>query len=111
MNCTECGAPNDNMARFCVQCGAPLVSTVPAPPEPLPVVEPRRPRRWLRWVVLAGLASLLVVMLCGAVLLGVYFFLGFNHTNQTARMVPADTPMLLSFSPDPRQAIHWRTRR
>jgi len=109
MNCTECGAPNDNTARFCVQCGAPLASTVPAPPQPLPVMEPRRPRRWLRWAVIAGLASLLVVMLCGAVLLGAYFFLGFNHTNQTAKMVPADTPMLLSFSPDPRQAIHFRT--
>jgi len=55
------------------------------------------------------LASLLVVLLCGAVLLGAYLFLGFNHTNQTARMVPAEAPMLLSFSPDPRQALHLRT--
>ncbi|MBN1135302.1 MAG: DUF3352 domain-containing protein [Anaerolineae bacterium] len=109
MYCTECGAPNDSSARFCVQCGAPLTSAVPAPPAPRPAVEPRRPRRWLGCVAIAGLASLLVVMLCGAVLLGVYFFLGFNHTNQTARMVPADTPILLSFSPDPRQALHLRT--
>jgi hypothetical protein len=109
MNCTECGAPNGNSVRFCVQCGAPLAGPVPAPPQPQPAVEPRRPRRWLPWVVIGGLASLLVVMLCGAVLLGAYFFLGFNHTNQTAKMVPADTPMLLSFSPDPRQAIHFRT--
>ncbi len=109
MYCRECGAPNDNTAHFCVQCGAPLTGTIPAPPEPQPAVEPRRPRRWVRWLVIAGLASLLVVMLCGAVLLGAYFFLGFNHTNQTAKMVPADTPMLLSFSPDPRQALHLRT--
>ena len=109
MYCRECGAANDGAASFCVQCGAPLAGTVPAPPQPRPAVEPRRSRRWLRWAVIAGLASLLVVMLCGAVLLGVYFLLGFHRTNQTARMVPADTPMLLSFSPDPRQAIHFRT--
>ena len=111
MYCRECGAPNDNSARFCVQCGAPLAGPVAPPPQPLPqpIVEPRRPRRWARWLVIAGLASLLVVMLCGAVLLGAYLFLGFNHTNQTARMVPAEAPMLLSFSPDPRQALHLRT--
>ena len=60
-------------------------------------------------LVIAALTFLLLVLLCSAVLLGAYYWLGFNHRNETAKMVPADTPMLLSFSPDPRQDLHLRT--
>jgi len=109
MYCIRCGAVNRDGARFCVQCGAPLTQVVAAPQERRPVVERRRPSRWRHWLIIGGLTALLLALLCVAVLVAAYFWLGFNRSNQTAEMVSADTPILLSFSPDPRQAIHFRS--
>lgn len=48
MNCPSCQHPNDADARFCAQCGAPLVAAAPPPPlppvaAPPPAAPPRAP--------------------------------------------------------------------
>lgn len=122
MYCMKCGAQNEDTARFCIRCGAALgtVKAIPPPPPIFPVpVQPRslhphpatpthRRRGIPRWLATCGILTAILLLLGGAAVVGIYFWLGMNRTNQTATMIPADTPLIISFSPDPRQAIYYR---
>lgn len=119
MYCMKCGTPNDDTARFCIKCGAKLVQVETTRPQPPPKAgrslhyqpPPAKggPRRRLpRWLVTVGAVLLTLILVCGAVLVGAYFWLGLHRTNQTAKIVPAGTPLMISLSPDPRQALHYR---
>ena len=119
MYCMKCGASNDDSARFCIKCGTTLVQVKAALPQPpllavrpvpyqTPPARPERRRRVPRWLAIVGAVLLALLLLFGATLVGAYFWLGFHRTNQTAKIVPAGTPLMISLSPDPRQALRYR---
>ncbi len=119
MYCMKCGTPNDDSARFCIKCGTALVQSGTSQPQPPPGAVPpqlqqpppseRKPRRGLpRWIVVVGILLLALILICGAALVGVYFWLGLHRPNRTAEIVPAGTPLFVSLSPDLRQALHYR---
>ncbi len=72
VNCPACGAENPPQARFCGQCGAPLLAeTPPPPPQPPPITTPPlvekqfgKPTTGGPWVGIA-LVVLLVFLLLG----------------------------------------------
>ncbi|HFD38635.1 MAG TPA: DUF3352 domain-containing protein [Anaerolineae bacterium] len=113
MFCTRCGGQNNDTARFCIHCGAPLeIPGVAASPQDNQAEPPRstaRAGRGLRrWLIAFGALALVLLCLCGAATAGAYFWLGLHRTDQTAEIVPADTPLFISFSPSPRQARYFR---
>ena len=70
MNCPACDAENPPQARFCGQCGAPLLAETPPPPPP-PITTPPsvekqfgKPKSSSPWVGIA-LVVLLVFLLLG----------------------------------------------
>ncbi len=111
MYCIHCGAANADTSKFCMQCGKPLLAPVTPPATPsfprsltpvaqAPQATPPRPaprrRRWLPWA--AGALALLLVLGIGTVALArTWLHLG---TNDAAKLMPADSPMLLSISPN-----------
>ena len=121
MYCIHCGAPNTDTSKFCMHCGkALLVPVTPAAAPPPPIhrpspaltalpsvgrVEPMtRRRRWLPWV--AGALTLLLVLGLGSVLLArTWLHIG---TNDAVKLMPENTSMLLSISPNPLQVRHWQ---
>jgi hypothetical protein len=60
------------------------------------------------WLVTCGVAAMVFVLLCAVLVVVAYFWLGLHRTNQVAEIVPADTSLVISLSPDPRQALHFR---
>ncbi|MCL4266959.1 MAG: DUF3352 domain-containing protein [Anaerolineae bacterium] len=88
----------ERSAKFCHKCGHPVPQQVRTTSFlPATAVSPlsTRSRRPHPLVMLA----LVLVLLCGGVIAGLYFWLGLNQTNQVARIVPADTVALISVSP------------
>ena len=63
-----------------------------------------RRRRWLPWVA-GGLALLLVLCLGAVVLARTWLHIG---TNDAVKLMPENTSMLLSISPNPLQLRHWQ---
>lgn len=113
MYCIHCGATNADTSKFCMQCGQTLVApeSPPATPStqrgstPVERTSPLRPasrrRRWLPWVV--GLTLLLALSLGGVVLARTWLHLG---TNDAIKLLPTDSPMTFSISPNLLQLRH-----
>ena len=85
MFCPKCGTKNEDTARFCMKCGAQLVSIEqPRQAPPAPTAKPkRRPRSGLR-AVAAVVVLLVLVVVCGAVGLVAYQRFGPGKTMLTA---------------------------
>jgi hypothetical protein len=121
MYCIHCGAPNTDTSKFCMQCGKSLlvpVTPAAAPPPPIHRPSPAltalppvgrvapmtRRRRWLPWVA-GALVLLLVLCLGTAALARTGLHIG---TNDAVKLMPENTSMLLSISPNPLQLRHWQ---
>lgn len=80
-----------------------------APPGEGATEAPRtRRRRFPRALLTCGIVVLILVLVFVAAVVTAWFWLGLHRTNQTVRMIPDDSAMVMSFSPDPRQALHFR---
>ena len=68
MFCPKCGTKNEDTARFCMKCGAQLVSIEqPRQAPPAPTAKPkRRPRSGLR-VAAAVVVLLVLVVVCAVI--------------------------------------------
>jgi len=110
MYCIHCGAANADTNKFCMHCGKalgapgtpPAVTPVPSSPTPAaraPQAQPPRSAPWRRRGLLwaAGALALLLVLGIGTIVLArTWLHLG---TNDAVKLMPADSPMVLSISP------------
>ena len=74
-----------------------------------PTAKPKvRRRRFPRVVLTCGIVALVLALVLVAAVVAAWFWLGLHRTNQTVRIIPDDAAMVVSFSPDPRQALQYR---
>ena len=111
MYCMQCGAWNDDTARFCIKCGAQLISVEaprPARRRPPPVQPaPARHRTRRRWLI-AFVAALALVLLLAGGTFAVYRWVLRGWANDAAKLVPANADLYLSLSPSPQQLLQIR---
>ncbi len=80
-----------------------------APIAEAPTEVPRtRRRRFPRALFTCGVVALILILVFVAAVVAAWFWLGLHRTNQTVRLIPDDSAMVVSFSPDPRQALQFR---
>lgn len=108
MYCMQCGTKLSSTAKFCHRCG-----TLMAAEDAVGQISARPSRNRARRLLLgcAG-AAFLALFLCSTAATILYFWLGFNHANQTAVLIPAEeTTAFASITPSPLQLMHlWRLR-
>lgn len=110
MYCIHCGAQNADTNKFCLKCGqalaapsAPAAQPQPTVLQPLPTsrvagAAPSR-RRWPVFLA-AALVLCLIVGAGGYLVARQWLHLG---ANEAAKLMPADTSMMISVSPNPLQ--------
>jgi|GEM_PF-2271868 len=69
--CPRCGSRITFQARFCEDCGAPLMSQQPLAPPAAIHVAPKKPSRVGLWIGIL----LLLAAACGVMMIGLYFLL------------------------------------
>ena len=61
MFCTNCGAPNEEGAKFCVSCGKPLSATLPAAPASLQAGKAVSDKEKLGYYAICGFSGLMIL--------------------------------------------------